>query len=199
MVDFSSLGLQTPSNQEGILREIARDKKIFLEVGSWVGQSTAIFAAEAKKNGGIVYVVDWWKGNEGTDLIGRAIANDVYKIFENNMKELDLFDVIKVFNMESCEAHKEIEDGIFDLVYIDCDHRYSRVSEDLKNYFPKVKDDGFMAGHDFEGFDYNEEFVELDYVNNRHNGVIKAVTEKFKDVKDMGGIWLINKSVELRG
>lgn len=63
-----------------------------------------------------------------------------------------------------------------DLVYIDGDHRYFAVRLDLIKYYPKVKNGGVFAGHDF--------VVEFDEEKNeylaRAPGVIKAVMEFFE-------------------
>ncbi len=37
----------------------------------------------------------------------------------------------------------------FDFVYIDGDHTYNAVLSDLRTYLPRLKRDGFLAGHDF--------------------------------------------------
>ena len=190
MTRFNLPGDQMLSIQEATLAVLAKDKKKILEVGSWVGQSTAVLAREAQKIGGMVYVVDWWKGNIGTDLHGIADSTDVYQIFEDNMKELGLFDFIKIYRMDSREAYKEFEDNFFDFIYIDADHRYSGMSQDIKNYYPKLKIGGTFAGHDFESMDYEEKYIENDYVNNKHNGVIKAVTEVFPNVECINLMWI---------
>jgi hypothetical protein len=49
-----------------------------------------------------------------------------------------------------------------DFVYIDGNHSFEAVKEDIENYYPLVKENGFFGGHDFYG---------------KFNGVILAVTE----------------------
>jgi hypothetical protein len=53
-----------------------------------------------------------------------------------------------------------------DFVYIDGNHAYDYVKQDIQNYYPKVKSGGVIGGHDF----YNGFCRE-------HDGVIKAVSE----------------------
>ena len=52
-----------------------------------------------------------------------------------------------------------------DFVYIDGNHSYKSVKEDIENYYPLVKENGFFGGHDFYG---------------KFKGVILAVTEFVK-------------------
>ena len=53
-----------------------------------------------------------------------------------------------------CESSEENAvrwpDESFDFVYIDGDHSYAGFSADLKMWWPKVKQGGFLAGHDYE-------------------------------------------------
>ncbi len=49
----------------------------------------------------------------------------------------------------SIEAVKMFEDNYFDLVYIDADHTYEGVFEDLEAWYSKVREGGAIAGHDY--------------------------------------------------
>ena len=49
----------------------------------------------------------------------------------------------------SVEAAKQIEDEYFDFVYIDADHSYKGVTNDLEAWWSKVKKRGMIAGHDY--------------------------------------------------
>ena len=49
----------------------------------------------------------------------------------------------------SLEASKEIADGYLDFVYIDGEHSYESVKEDIEAWAPKVKKGGVVAGDDF--------------------------------------------------
>lgn len=51
-------------------------------------------------------------------------------------------------------------------VYIDASHEYEDVKSDIETWWPLIRDDGILAGHDFD---------------QTHPGVIKAVEEFSKD------------------
>lgn len=190
MINYSVFSLQTQPNQYDILREISVGKKKFLEVGSWVGQSTSIMGTEVLKAGGEIHVVDSWMGNPGTGLDSFAAGNDVYSIFESNMKEVGIFDIITIHRGYSQDVYKEIPDNYFDLIYIDASHIYEDVKRDIINYYPKLAIGGTFAGHDFESKEYDEGCINQDYVNNKHHGVIKAVLEFFPEVEAIEGMWI---------
>jgi predicted O-methyltransferase YrrM len=64
----------------------------------------------------------------------------------------------------SSESARFFEDGSVDFVFIDADHVYDRVKEDILAWLPKVKPGGIIAGHDY---------------NAAHQGVLQAVPEIF--------------------
>lgn len=49
----------------------------------------------------------------------------------------------------SDDAASHIKDGELDFVYIDGNHGYKYVLNDIKNYYNKVKDGGLICGHDY--------------------------------------------------
>jgi len=49
----------------------------------------------------------------------------------------------------SLEAAKEIPDGCLDFVYIDANHRYFEVAQDIRAWLPKVRPGGIICGHDY--------------------------------------------------
>ena len=73
---------------------------------------------------------------------------------------------------KSAEAAKKFEDESLDFVYIDANHSYEFVKEDIAAWLPKVKKGGIIGGHDYDWSDpeHNEEFA-----------VKKAVDEMFGD------------------
>jgi hypothetical protein len=56
---------------------------------------------------------------------------------------------VKIYRGDSAITAAAFPDKTFDFVYIDGNHTYDGVRRDLEAYYPKVKDDGFICGHDF--------------------------------------------------
>ena len=54
--------------------------------------------------------------------------------------------------MPSLMAAKEFGDESLDFVYIDANHKYSEVSADVRAWYPKVKRNGVLCGHDYFTF-----------------------------------------------
>ncbi len=77
-------------------------------------------------------------------------------------------DKIHWIRKKSSDAAKEIPNNL-DFVYIDGNHAYEFIKNDLETYYPKLKEGGFLAGHDFYKTNGDQ--------GPSYNGVLKAVTE----------------------
>jgi len=51
--------------------------------------------------------------------------------------------------MGSTTASDLFEDSSLDFVYIDADHSYAAVKSDLEAWYPKLKTNGILSGHDY--------------------------------------------------
>lgn len=122
----------------------AKDGDIFVEVGSWKGRSSAFMATEIVNSGKKIdfFCVDSWNG----DKTGSLKEIDVYNEFLENMKEV--LDRIKIIRKTSVDASKDFIDKSIDFIFIDASHDYESVIEDIRHWYPKLKDYGTIAGHD---------------------------------------------------
>jgi len=114
-----------------------------VEIGSFHGRSTY---ALLKACNGVVYSVDNDHDNS------KAILRDNLKNFSN----------VVFHELDSVEASKEFEDDSIDMIFIDGDHSYSKVKQDIQAWFPKIRK--VICGHDY---------------NNSHPGVMRSVNELF--------------------
>lgn len=120
----------------------------FVEVGAWLGKSTACMAVEiinSKKK--IQFdVVDTWKGSKEHRKFSAIKKDTLYKDFLKNMKPAK--GAFKPLRMTSIEASKLYEDESLDFVFIDASHEYEDVKEDVRHWFPKIKKGGTLGGDD---------------------------------------------------
>jgi len=182
---------QFTSDEEKVLHnlcnEVKKEGMILAEVGAWLGCSTAVMGKVAKENNGIVYTVDWFRGSgEKTPLKGVADRNDIFNIFRANMNELGLQDIVKPLVMTSVDAVSIIKDEMFDLIFIDADHVYQAVKQDIELWLPKLKKGGIICGHDCEAkYTPNniaiDDHKDVDFWGGMHCGVVKAVGEAFNN------------------
>jgi len=159
-----------------------------VEVGCWKGKSIAYLVVEsANSNKNIsIYAVDTWLGsniyehNSDKDVQ----QNTLYELFLSNISPVS--HVITPMRMTSVEASKQFDDNSIDSIFIDANHEYKFVKEDIEAWYPKLKHSGIMCGHDYDGGPLSG-----------HPGVRDAVHEFFGKVNIItypACCWLYNKA-----
>lgn len=138
----------------------------FIEIGCDRGQSLSFLGVEIiNKNKNIkIHAVDTW----GDNINSWNSSDTVYTTFLNNIKPVQdiLKDKINIIRSYSVEAASKFNDQSLDFIFIDACHEYECVIADLNAWFPKLKPNGWIAGHDY-------------YAG--HYGVESAVNEFFYD------------------
>lgn len=94
--------------------------------------------------------VDIWRETGATgqndNLYDQSILDEQYlEVFNKYLGD----DRVKLIREFSGNAAKFFEDETFDFIYIDADHTYEAVTEDLNAWYPKLKVGGVLAGHDY--------------------------------------------------
>lgn len=170
-----------PNLYKSMAKKFASGSK-FVEVGSWKGKSSAYLAVEiinSNKNISLDCVDTWMGSNENAHINDDYVkSNTLYELFIKNTSSLS--SVINPIRMDSISASKKYEDNSIDFVFIDANHEYIDVKNDIEAWFSKVKIGGIIAGHDYTG-SWKE--------------VIRAVDEFFinKTILTSEGCWIHEK------
>jgi len=107
------------------------------------------------------------------ELSGSVWSEEKQKIHKESAKNyLSKFNVVFIYE-KSDDAFKLINEKL-DFVYIDGNHTYEQVTNDIKYYYPLIKKGGVISGHDFTP---------------KWSGLQKAVLEFKKDVIIRGNNW----------
>ena len=130
----------------------------FVELGAWLGKSSSYLCDKA--TGQEIIIIDSFKGTaEYIDsYYNLAKTADIYELFVENMGNRKY----KAIKATSKAASRKFKDESLDVVFIDLNHSYESVKEDISLWLPKVKKGGYLAGDD-----YHENWP----------GVIQAVNE----------------------
>jgi hypothetical protein len=172
IADFGEDWFDSP-NVYKMLVENCRDDGKIVELGAWKGRSSAFLVVEAyNKSPKIeVHIVDTWGGNpfDGSE----DQSTDAYSKFISNMSLLAR--PYQAYRMTTNEAVGFFKDESLDAVFIDADHSYEAVKMDIKNWMPKVRKGGILAGHDY---------------SSAWSGVIRAVDEIFPDSEKIEFCWV---------
>ncbi len=135
----------------------AGDHAVFVEVGCWLGKSTAYCAQRIRDSGRplLFYAVDTWQGSANEPAMVEAVDNaggSVFELFRRNMEEAGVVECIRTLKMPSVAAAALFGDRTLDFVFIDADHTREAVQSDIAAWRPKVKPGGTLAGHDWHTY-----------------------------------------------
>jgi len=123
-------------------------KKTFNErlvKGAEIGVASGINSKSILKELNVekLYLIDVWDNYAKYKYRGPITEN--YKSILKKFKNDKRVEIIKDF---SSNAVKSVKDNSLDFVYIDANHTYKYVYQDIELWTLKVKDGGIIAGHD---------------------------------------------------
>jgi hypothetical protein len=135
------------------LPELLNNLKLFGE-GVEIGVQEGLYSYEILSRSKLktLYSIDPWSTYTG------RVYNDVgdtsqeihdYRYLKTIMKLMQFGTRSVCIRQASCEAVKLFKDESLDFIYIDANHSYEAVKEDLERWFPKIKPGGIFAGHDY--------------------------------------------------
>lgn len=142
------------AEEEGyLLYRLARDGEgsgEIVEIGSWMGRSTAWLAAGSKAAGRErVHAVDTFAGSpEHQDLEVMKSEGTTYHRFAENLERLDLFDHVEPVIATSSEAARRWDGRPVRLLFIDGDHSYESVRLDFDLWSKHLGAGGVIAFDD---------------------------------------------------
>jgi len=125
-----------------------------LEIGARYGESSKVILNSLKVNKYMI-IDPYTSYNEySNDGFNKIMSNDNDDIIFNKTKnELEsLHNNIVFYRTFSTDTNtiNAFEDTTsIDLIFIDGNHTYKYVLEDLENYYPKLKNTGIICGDDF--------------------------------------------------
>lgn len=131
------------SGLHNLSKEIPK-RAIMVEIGSAFGESTEIFSHYFAK----IYAIDPW-----ARLPEAEVAFNQMKAKHPNIIKLKGIDPVFLNNFPA---------GCLDFIYIDAEHDYGSVKKQILDWWPKIRQNGVIGGHDYA-----------------LPGVIKAVDEIF--------------------
>ena len=126
------------------------------------------------------WAIDPWQANLSSFKTSRVGKEEWKARYLRACKLMILFPQLRIMKTLSLDAAPLFPKEYFDLVFIDADHHYDAVLSDIKAWWPLVRKNGFLTGHDY---------------GSRRIGVKQAVDEYFGEEKilTIGSIWIKEK------
>jgi hypothetical protein len=140
-------------DREWLLKRLPKHA-VCAEIGVYVGRFTEEILRIARPSK--LHLIDPWKFE-----VDPAYERSMYggSIGQNQAHMDAIYDsVVKCFKSRRVEIHRGTSttcsslfpDSYFDWIYIDGNHQYEFVKQDLELYLPKVKSGGLVAGDDYD-------------------------------------------------
>lgn len=160
-----------------------------VEIGVFKGQ----FSKHILDNwSGTLYMIDPWRELE--DYIDSSNHKNHPNAYLEAMQSIKGYeDRAFMIRALSNQAVDLFEDESLDFIYIDGNHTYDSVKEDMELWFPKLKKGGLFAGHDYLRMDWdNTPFAE--------NGIDKHIwmhsNDNFEGDAKYAGLFGVNPAVD---
>ena len=120
---------------------------IAVEVGVHRGASAVPFLN--KWNGKTFYAIDIWDKFDGDEI---GISETRYLDHLQAVNVLNQFRDridIRILKATSVKGSEIVPNNDIDFVYIDANHQYEYVKQDIEVWYPKIKYGGIIGGHDY--------------------------------------------------
>ena len=127
--------------------------KFFKEMGYKVGAEIGVFKGNFTKllcKAGLrMYGIDPWASMDDYSPGDSGFQEREDYIFNKATNNLASYHDCTIIRKTSMEALKDFEDESLDFVYIDGNHNFKHVAQDLFEWSKKVRKGGALAGHDY--------------------------------------------------
>jgi hypothetical protein len=120
-----------------------------LTMGAEIGVERGVYSEQLCKEipGLELYCIDPWKAYKGyREHVTQKKLDGFYEITEKKLAPYNC----KLIRKFSMDAVNDFEDGSLDFVYIDGNHEFIHVAQDIAEWSKKVRIGGIVSGHDFK-------------------------------------------------
>jgi len=174
--------MAVPQTLEKLIRNLIGEPSTGAEIGVWKGETSA-YLLESFSELQMALIDPWKEWDESSSYAkrhqrtGRLVDSEWSSVYDECLSRLGTYlPRLRVYQMESEQAAK-LQWRPFDFVFIDANHTYESVKQDISLWMPLTTK--LICGHDYGG---------------TYRGVKKAVLEFFdeKDVIAPGDrIWAV--------
>jgi len=119
--------------------------QVCVELGSWCGASAIAIANVIREWNGVIICVDTWTG-EAAGWGTRAGVPVMLAECAANVVEAGVAPSVRFLVSRTADA---IWVGSIDFLFVDADHEYVSVKQDLAVWWPRLRSGGLLAGDDY--------------------------------------------------
>ena len=118
---------------------------VVVEVGSYLGRSTAYLSSKINPHALIIAVDPWPHFEPIAERV--EVREGLYSCFLSNVLQCGCRNVLPL-RTTSLVASQIVRNDLA-AVFLDGDHSYEAVKADIESWMPKIKPGGILAGHDY--------------------------------------------------
>lgn len=169
---------------------------IFKDLGFKVGAEVGVHKGEWSSRilrrlpGLKLFLIDLWESYPGYKDFPAAKVSEAYYTAIELTKGFD----VQFIKEWSHKAANQFMDESLDFVYLDANHTYEYVVQDLAAWAPKVKKGGIVCGHDYDDYSKSRRRFEMNVIN-AVNGWVNSyqISHLFILINNKGRSWMYVK------
>ena len=138
------------STREEMVDALVPKGGIYCEIGIFKGEFADKLVSILNPNE--LHMIDLFTGMcpsgdaDGNNVISANLDVEYLKLVEKSKT----VPAMRLHKGSSRDVLLEFPDNYFDMIYIDGDHSYAGVKADINIAYTKIKNDGYIMGHDYE-------------------------------------------------
>jgi hypothetical protein len=118
--------------------------KVGAEIGVYKGEFTKLFCEAGLRT----FAIDPWIGFSGQGRSQRLQPRQDF-LYEHTKRYLAPYENCTIIRKTSMDALSDFKNNSLDFVYIDGNHNFRYIAEDIYEWIWKVRSGGVVAGHDY--------------------------------------------------
>lgn len=139
-------GVEIPDSSRDELPQffVEMGYKIGAEIGVYKGEFTEKFCRAGLKH----YAIDPWKSYDGSGRSQKLQERQDF-LYGHTQRILAPYPDCTIIRKTSMDAINDFEDKSLDYVYVDGNHAFRYIAEDIYEWSHKVRNGGVISGHDY--------------------------------------------------
>ena len=138
--------IEIPDCPRGDLAEFFKEKGF--SVGAEIGVYKGEFIEKFCKVGLKMYAIDPWHSYDGAGRTQKRQERQNF-LYEHTQRVLAPYKDCTIIRKTSMDAIKDFKDESLDFIYIDGNHSFRYIAEDIAEWSKKVRKGGVVSGHDY--------------------------------------------------
>jgi len=128
----------------------AQEGDIFVECGTWLGRSTCYLAQKIKESGKKIqfFSCDLYVTPKEEAFLKVFTKESFWEEFLDNLQKQDVLKYVTPYIGDSIQFAQQFKDKSVSFLFLDDYHETQHLKDEIISWYPKMKENGIMAGHD---------------------------------------------------